>query len=394
MNLNIILKKAWHMLWNYKALWLFGAILALVGANTISLSFWPEWLNNDWENNNQWTKIKLSEATTLRIPGADMTIDFTAPGGVRIISPEGITWREFTDLVDELDREASINLWPILIESVIILAGLFLLGLIARYITETTLIRMVNDTEQTGRRLSLWEGFRKGFSFRAGRLFLLDLAVSLLATVVFILVFGLAVAPLLLAIGSREVILISFGVVTVGLLVLAFFLWLAVSATLSLVLQPIRRACVLEQQNLVVSIRQGVMLTKHHWKEVGQLWLIWMGIRLIWLPLLVPVMILLFPFLLLTIPLGAVLGGGTAAMVAGITALFMEGYTPWIMGALAGLPVFIVVIILPILFVSGLVEIYMSSIWTLAYRDLKAIEIPIQTPTPQTQVVTASGAAD
>jgi hypothetical protein len=394
MNLNTILKKSWQMLWNYKALWLFGAILALVGANTISLSFWPEWLNNDWENNNQWTKIKLSEATTLRIPGADMTIDLTAPGGVRIISPEGITWREFTDLVDELDREASINLWPILIESVIILAGLFLLGLIARYITETALIRMVNDTEHTGRRLTVWEGFRKGFSFRAGRLFLLDLVVSLLAAVAFMAVFGLAVIPLLLAIGSRETILITIGVGILGLLVLIFFLWLAISAVMSLVLQPIRRACVLEQQGLLDSIRQGIMLTAHHWKEIGPLWLVWMSIRLIWLPLLVPVMILLFPFLLLTIPLGAVLGGGTAAIVAGSIALFMEGYTPWIMGALAGLPIFIVVMILPILFVSGLVEIYMSSIWTLAYRDLKAIEIPIQTPTPQTQVVTASGAAD
>ena len=391
MNLNTILKKSWQMLWKYKALWLFGAILALVGANTISLSFWPEWLNNDWENNNQWTRIKLSEATTLRIPGADMTIDLTAPGGVRIITPEAITWREFTKLVEELDQEASINLWPILIESVIILAGLFLLGLNARYITETALIRMVNDTEQTGRRLSVWEGFRRGFSLRAGWLFLLDLMVGVGTAVAFMAVFGLAVVPLLLAIGSREVILITFGVVTFGLLVLVFFLWLAVSAALSLVLQPIRRACVLEQQGLLVSIRQGIMLTAHHWKEIGPLWLVWMSIRLIWLPLLVPVMILLFPFLLLTIPLGAVLGGGTAAMVAGSIALFMEGYTPWIMGALAGLPIFIVLMISPILFVSGLVEIYMSSIWTLAYRDLKVMEQKDQAPISPAGVLPTPG---
>ena len=394
MNLNIILKKAWHMLWNYKALWLFGAILALVGANTISLSFWPEWLNNDWENNNQWTKIKLSEATTLRIPGADMTIDLTAPGGVRIITPEGITWREFTKLVEELDQEASINLWPILIESVIILAGLLLLGLIARYIVETALIRMVDETEGTGRRLSLWGGFRRGFSFRAGRLFLLDLVISLLAALVFFLVFGLAIAPLLLAIGSREAILITIGVGTFGLLVLVAFLWLAIGAVLSLVLQPIRRACVLEKQSLLVSIRQGVMLTKHHLKDVGPLWLVWMGLRLIWIFLIVPVLILFIPFLLLTIPLGALLGGGSAALVAGITALFMDGYTPWIMGALAGLPIFIVVMISPILFVSGLVEVYMSSIWTLAYRDLKVMERQVQEPIPQAQVLPAHGSAD
>jgi hypothetical protein len=394
MNLNTILKKSWQMLWNYKALWLFGAILALVGTNTISLSFWPEWLNNDWENNNQWTKIKLSEATTLRIPGADMTIDLTAPGGVRIIPPDGITWREFTKLVEELDQEASINLWPILIESAVILGILLLLGMFARYITETALIRMVDETEGTGRRLSLWEGFRRGFSFRAGRLFLLDLAISLLAALVFILVFGLAIAPLLLAIGSREAILITIGVGTFGLLVLVSFLLLAISAVLSLVLQPIRRACVLEQQSLLVSIRQGVMLAKHHLKDVGSLWLVWMSLRLIWVFLIVPVIILFIPFLLLTIPLGALLGGGSAALVAGITALFMDGYTPWIMGALAGLPIFIVVMISPILFVSGLVEVYMSSIWTLAYRDLKVMEHQVQEPVPQAQVLPAHGSAD
>ncbi len=108
-----------------------------------------------------------------------MTIDFTAPGGVRIITPEAINWREFTKLVEELDQEASINLWPILIESVIIIAILFLFGMFARYVTETALIRMVDETEQTGRHLSLWEGFWRCFSLRAGRLFLLDLMVGI-----------------------------------------------------------------------------------------------------------------------------------------------------------------------------------------------------------------------
>jgi len=389
MNLNTVLKKAWHMLWNYRALWLFGAILALVGANTI---YPPAW--TDWQNNDQWTKIKLSEQTTIQVPGADVIIDLTAPGVFRIINENGITWREFNDLVDLLDREAAINLWPILIESVIILFILLLLGVTARYITETALIRMVNETEETGRQLGMWEGVRKGFSFRAGKLFLLDLMVGLLVAVISIAVFGLAIAPLLLAIGSHEVILITIGVGTFGLLVLAFFMWLAISAVLSLVLQTIRRACVLEKQSLLASIRLGIMLTKHHLKDVTPLWLVWMGLRLIWVFLIVPVMLLFIPFLLLTIPLGALLGGGPAALVAGMTALFMDGATPWIMGALVGLPIFIVVMISPILFVSGLVEIYKSSMWTIAYRDLKALELPVQVPVSPAQVLPVPGSAD
>ena len=383
MNLNTILKKAWHMLWNYRALWLFGAILALVGVNAI---YPPAWF--DWQNTDQWTRIKLSEETTLQVPGAEITIDFTAPGGIRIINENGITWGEFNDLVDLLDREASIDLRPILIEFAVILGILLLFGLFARYITETAVIRMVSETEETGKRLSVWEGMRRGFSFRAGRLFLLDLIVGLLFAVISIAVFGLTILPLLLVIGSQKAIPITIGVVTfVGMLILAFFLWLALIAALSLVIQIIRRFCVLEQQGLLASIRQGVRLTKHHLKDVTPLWLVWMGLRLIWVFLIVPVMLLFIPFLLLTIPLGALLGGGPAALVAGMTALFMEGYTPWIMGALVGLPIFIVVMISPILFVGGLVEIYKSSIWTIAYRDLKAMELPAQVPVSQAQVL-------
>jgi len=101
MNLNTILTKAWQILWNYQALWLFGAILALVGPHMIFLNPWP-----DSENNDQWTRIKFSDTTTIRVPGAEMTIDLTAPGGFRLINENGITWHEFNDLVDLLDREA------------------------------------------------------------------------------------------------------------------------------------------------------------------------------------------------------------------------------------------------------------------------------------------------
>src|SRR4030042_4770170 len=143
MNLETILKKAWQMLWNYRALWLFGAVLALVGASTIYPPTWP-----NWENNGQWIKIVFTDTTTIQVPGFDMTIDLTAPGGFRIITPEVTSWREFNDLVDELNLEASIHLWPILIAFAVILGLLLLLGVIVRYIVETALIRMVNEPEE------------------------------------------------------------------------------------------------------------------------------------------------------------------------------------------------------------------------------------------------------
>jgi len=364
-----ILRKSLNLVWRYRALWLFGAVLALVGAKMILPGPWT-----DWENNDQWTKVILSDTTTIQVPGVDMTIDLTAPGGVRFITPDYASWQEFRDLVELLDREVSINLWPILVELVVILFVFFLLGLLARYVAETALVRMVSESEETGRHLSVREGLQRGFSKRAWRLFLLDLMVGVLGALAFIVVFGLAVAPILLAIGSNETVLISVGVGTLGLLTLATYLMLAAGVLLSLVMQPIRRACALEDQSLWASIRQGIGMTKHHLKEVGVLWLIWMGIRFVWVPVSVLVLILLVPLLLVTMFLGIAVAGLPAALAGAITALFIDGATPWIMGALVGFPIFIVVMILPMLFVSGLLEIYKLSIWTLAYRDLRTID--------------------
>jgi hypothetical protein len=195
-----------------------------------------------------------------------------------------------------------------------------------------------------------------------------------LVGVAIIIMFGLALAPSLLAIGSHDAVLITAGVGTVGLLILGFYLWLAASAVLSMVMQPIRRFCVLEDQGLLTSVRQGITLTKHHLKDVIPLWLIWIGIQILWVPLCILILILLAPVLLLTTLAGVVVGSVPATLVGAISSLFMPSVTPWIMGALAGIPIFIVVLISPMLFVSGLVEIYKSSIWSLAYRDLRAME--------------------
>jgi hypothetical protein len=372
MKLGVVLEKAWRILWNYRALWLFGAILALVGASLLFVGPWP-----DPENDDQWIKFKLADTTTIRVPGADVTLDFTAPEGVRVLVPDRASWLEFRDLVDELDRQTSIDLRLILIEFAVISVLLLLLAVVARYVAETSVIRMVDEAEETGQRLSVWQGVRKGWSFRARRLFVLDLVVGILRVLAFVVVFGLALAPLLLAIGSREFVLITVGMGTVGLLVVAAYVWLAASLALSLVLQPVRRACVLEEQDLAASIRQGLMLTRQHAKEVGLVWLVWLGIRLLLIPLGALFLILLAPVLLLTTLAGVVLGAVPAALIALLTSLSTSGATPWIMGALAGLPIFTIVMISPMLFVSGLMEIYMSSIWTLAYRELRAMECTV-----------------
>ncbi len=178
------------------------------------------------------------------------------------------------------------------------------------------------------------------------------------------------------------------------MLSLTVALWFTTIMLLSLVLQPIRRACVLEKQSLVASIRQGIRMMKHNLKELGLIGLIWLGIRPVWVPVAGIILLLLVPILLMTTLLGVAVGGVPAILVAGIASLFTDGLTTWIMGGLAGLPIFVVIMISPMLFFSGLMEVYLSSIWTLAYCDLRAVKRVVEEPASQTEVIPAPGSAD
>src|SRR5512146_1889409 len=168
MNTKSVLQKSWQMLWRYRALWLFGAILALVAANTIFLGPW-----GDREENIQWLNIKITNFTTLRVPSSnEVTIDLTAPEGVRLVSPDGTSWRELRELVDEINGGLPVDIMAIFTEIVVILLVVLLVGTVARYMAETAVMRMVNEAEETGRRLGIRQGLQRGFSSRAWRLFL------------------------------------------------------------------------------------------------------------------------------------------------------------------------------------------------------------------------------
>jgi hypothetical protein len=69
--------------------------------------------------------------------------------------------------------------------------------------------------------------------------------------------------------------------------------------------------------------------------------------------------------------LGAVVRGGLPALLAGlVTSLFAQGALPWIIAVAVGLPIFLVAVIVPSGFVSGLYETFKSSTWTLTFREV------------------------
>ena len=63
------------------------------------------------------------------------------------------------------------------------------------------------------------------------------------------------------------------------------------------------------------------------------------------------------------------------------------------MGGVVGLPVFILVTILPLLLVTGWVELYKSNLWTLTYRELRGTERSSQVVQPDAPLSPAAGAA-
>jgi hypothetical protein len=105
-------------------------------------------------------------------------------------------------------------------------------------------------------------------------------------------------------------------------------------------------------------------------------------------------MILTAPLLLLTILLGVVVGAVPGVVVAGFSSLFVEGATPWIMGVIVAIPIFILIIISPMLFLGGLVQVYLSNLWTLTYRDVRGKEAPVRAPLPAAPPAAARGMAE
>jgi hypothetical protein len=369
MDYGRVLKRALEMGWRYRALWLFGAILALTTVNGFYFGY--DWVQDeDWYETGARIPIKVNEGTTIYLPGEGLAIDLTDPGGISIEVDEQ-EWQGLEELFTEVIPR---DVWTILIAFGVVLGGMILVGLIARYVAEAALIRMVSDTDQTGETLGLRRGLRLGLSRSAGRLFLIDLLINLPLTLASILLFLLALSPLLLWITGSTAAGIVGTTATAGLLFLVIALLVVVSVVLSPLVLLIRRACGVEGLGVIASIRRGFNVARGHLKETVIVWLIWIGIRLLWMFATVPVIIVLLPVTLLFIVAGAVLGAVPAVMVGGLLTLFFEGAVPWIVGAVVGLPVFILVMIAPMLFLGGLVEVIKSSIWTLTYRELRALE--------------------
>ena len=346
-----VLKRAWEIVWRYRVLWVFGIILALTTARSTPFR------GNGGQGGVQYN---LDEE------------DFNLPED----------WFDVPEIPPDVEIPPEIG--PLAgVVGVLIAVGialacvavfLFVASRVARYVAETALIRMVDDYEETGEKQTVRRGFRMGWSRTALRLFLIDLLINLPLTIVFIVLFLLAFAPLLLWITKSTAAGVTGTVGTIGLFLLVLFLAIVVGAVVSLLEHFFRRACALEEAGVVESIRQGFGIVRRHLMDVAIMWLIMVGVDIGWIIVIIAALIVLFPVIILLIIVGAVLGGLPALLVGGLASLVFEGVVPWILAGVVGLPIFILVMAAPWLFLGGLMEVFKSSVWTLTYRELRALE--------------------
>jgi hypothetical protein len=369
MDYGKILKRTGQLVWRYRALWIFGAILALTTVN--GFFFGRDW---DREEEQRGIAVKIAKDRTLYLPGDGLTIDLTGPHGISVWFDDGGQQQELRELGDLFSEVVPRDVLAVLIALGIVLAGMVVVGIVAHYVAEAALIRMVNQTEETGEKVGLRQGLRLGFSRSAWRMFLIDLTINLPVTLAFLILFVLTLAPLGLWASRSTAVGILGTLLTSGLLFLWVLLLMAANALLSLLVQVMRRACGVEGLGTWASIRRGMVTVRSHLREVGLVWLIWLSIRVLWMLATIPVLIALSPILLFSVVGGAVVGAVPALAVGALLTPFLTGPFPWIVGAIAALPLFILVTIAPMLLLGGLVEVGKSGLWTLAYRELLALE--------------------
>ena len=137
---------------------------------------------------------------------------------------------------------------------------------------------------------------------------------------------------------------------------------------MSLVLKA-RRACVLEGQTEISSIRRGYVMLRDNLKDMALMGVVILGIQGIW-PIVV-VMALLLSF-----------SGGllVSALPASMFANLSDPAT--LPAAILGGSFFLLLVVGPLVFLEGLLEALFSTIWTLAYRHLNGLESATEQVSP------------
>lgn len=331
MNHINILKRALNITVNYRALWIFGMLLALT--------------TGSGSGNGGGSSSSSSS------PNSDPNFNWQNPFG------------EFPQLAPELA-----NMWiGIAIGLACLLLVSILIGSIARYVSETALIRMVDEHENSGEQLSIRQGFRLGWSRAAWKMFLMDLLVGLGFVTVFLLLMALAALPLLVWLTENTPLQVIGTIVSAGSILLLVFAAIVAALAVTLIMIFARRACALENLGVSDSLRRGYEMVKQRLGDLVMMGVMMFGIGLLWIIVTIPV-------ILAVIVVAALIAGLPALLAGSVAGFFTQGTTPWIVAAIVGVPIFLIAVIIPGALIGGWQKVFSSSAWTLTYREALALE--------------------
>ncbi|MFQ5574973.1 MAG: hypothetical protein ACE5E0_05055, partial [Terriglobia bacterium] len=221
---------------------------------------------------------------------------------------------------------------------VFLFLSLVILAVVVANLARAALIGMVDEVETAGS-TTVKSGFRQGFAAWF-RVFLQSLLIWVPYVAIVLVVGGtLAIPPVLSFVAESQVL----GVVLAVISGLVFVVLLVVTAIpLALISQLAVRLLVLERLGVVESVGSAYRMFR---ANVGQVLLVW----------------------LILVVVGTVVGFALlmVALVVAVPAFILAMISPWL------LLVFAVPGLLILAFLGGLVQVFASTTWTLAFRELQ-----------------------
>lgn len=356
-----ILKRSWHILWNYRILWVFGFFLALTTGGGYSLRSSYSSSTSNTGISNWPSQISGNLAPWQR--------DF-----IQFIN-QAIQW--FDQQVVPVVTQPAQHIGTIILFILCVFLACLLIGAVValiRYPSETAVMRMVDEYERSGSKVGFRKGWKLGWSRRAFRMWLIDLIVSLPFAILILILVPLGLIIYYKVSSALQINNVVGIVAIIGFVIIVFLLAAVFAVFVSLLRNFFVRFIALEDRGVGESFTMGWTMFKRNWKSTGLMWLVMIGIGIIFGIASMLFFFLLIPaYIVLIVP--ALLVAVIPGLVAfGIAHIFLGGVLTWIIGILVALPFFFIVLFSPLVLVEGFYKIYASSVWTLTFRELRVLQ--------------------
>jgi hypothetical protein len=325
-----LLTRAFEITRKYRALWLFGILLALFGGNGRS---------------------------SFNVP---------SNGG-----SSGTGTNNFNPTFPDLPRFNQEMILTLVVVFACIAIVWILLSIILRFTSRGALIGLVNELEASGTPPTVKHGFDLGFH-RFWSLLGIGVTINLPITILALILLVLAAAPIVAAIPQLSQMTHSSNLpatvwAAIGGAIVLVCCVAIVMAAVSFVVHPfyqfITRTCVIKQRGVMDSLSEGYRVVMANKGKVALLYLVTIGVGI--------------AFGIAMIPVALILLGIPAGIGIGVYVATKAIETALIVGGLIGIPMLVV-----LLWISGMYQVFESTFWTEGFLELTKPQEPSPAPTP------------